>query len=58
MSLCERQLVAGAGDGTQPTKEHMIQYALGGSNSLVTPDVCKDCNSKLGETVDADFINQ
>lgn len=56
--FCERQLVSGANDGTQPTKEHIIQYALGGSNGLVTLDVCKDCNSKLGETVDADFINQ
>ena len=56
--FCERQLTAGAEDGTQPTKEHIIQYALGGSNGLVTHDVCKDCNSKLGETVDADFINQ
>ncbi|WKW52048.1 HNH endonuclease [Rhodomicrobium lacus] len=56
--FCQRELVAGATDGSQPTKEHVIQFALGGSNGLVTNDVCKDCNSTLGETVDAEFINQ
>lgn len=56
--FCQRTLMPGATDGTQPTKEHVIQYAIGGSNGLVTHDVCKDCNSNLGDSVDADFINQ
>ena len=55
---CKRNLVADAIDVRQPSKEHIVQWAIGSSNLLVTYDVCSCCNSNLGETVDADFINQ
>ena len=38
----------------EPSKEHIIPYALGGS--LTTYSVCKDCNSSLGSTIDSKFI--
>ena len=55
---CTSDLVPGAADGSQPSMEHIVQYAIGGSDSLVTSDACVCCNSTLGRTVDADFINQ
>lgn len=39
----------------EPSKEHIIPYALGGS--LTTYSVCKDCNSSLGSTIDGKFID-
>lgn len=38
------------------TEEHIIPKALG-NNSLKLFNVCKECNSKLGENVDNYFVN-
>lgn len=54
---CRNNLVAGATDGTQPSLEHIVQYAIGGSDGLATRDVCNRCNSNLGDTIDARFIH-
>ena len=43
--LCEKE----------PSKEHIIPYALGGS--FTTFSVCKNCNSSLGSTIDNKFID-
>ena len=48
-----------AGDAhLRSSREHIIFNALGGPNALVTEDVCKGCNSKLGDGVDADFLKE
>lgn len=36
--------------------EHIIPKSLG-NNTLTTNFVCKDCNSKLGDKIDAPFVN-
>lgn len=36
--------------------EHIIPKSLG-NNTLTTNLVCKDCNSKLGDKIDAPFVN-
>jgi hypothetical protein len=41
-----------------PSLEHVVPWSLGGSNACATEEVCRECNSKLGETVDSDCINQ
>lgn len=38
--------------------EHIIPYALGGSDGLATRDACVGCNGNLGRTVDSACINQ
>lgn len=38
------------------TEEHIIPYALG-NNSLKLNCLCKECNSKLGDCVDNEFVN-
>jgi len=43
-------------DGTA-TLEHIIPFAVGGSDSLSTMDVCKKANNDLGSEVDAPFCN-
>ena len=43
-------------DSNPLTIEHIIPKALG-NNSLKSYCLCKSCNSKLGEKIDADFIN-
>src|SRR4051812_6235028 len=45
-------------DPLNPSLEHIIPYSLGGSDSLATRDACVRCNGTLGDSVDADFINQ
>jgi hypothetical protein len=47
----------GANHGKVPSEEHVIPNALGGSRDCSTMDVCSNCNSTLGDTVDASFIN-
>jgi hypothetical protein len=37
--------------------EHIIPYAIGGSDAFTTADVSKKSNNDLGSTVDADFTN-
>ena len=37
--------------------EHIIPFAIGGSNSLATMDACKKANNDLGSEVDAPFCN-
>lgn len=41
-----------------PSLEHFIPWSLGGSNGFATMDACTECNSKLGDSVDAATINQ
>lgn len=41
-----------------PSLEHFIPWSLGGSNSFATMDACTECNSTLGDSVDAATINQ
>lgn len=41
-----------------PSLEHFIPWSLGGSNCFATMDACNECNSKLGDSVDAATINQ
>jgi hypothetical protein len=41
-----------------PSFEHVIPYALGGSDGLATHDCCVSCNGTLGRTVDSACINQ
>lgn len=41
-----------------PSFEHVIPYALGGSDELATKDCCVGCNGTLGRTVDSACINQ
>lgn len=36
--------------------EHVIPKAIG-NNSFTTNNVCKDCNSELGEKIDSKFLN-
>lgn len=40
-----------------PSREHVVPWGLGGSDACSTMDCCVECNSRLGETVDADCIN-
>ena len=40
-----------------PSEEHIIPNALGGSRDCSTMDVCRECNSTLGDSVDSAFIN-
>ena len=47
----------GADHGKVPSEEHIIPNALGGSRACSTMDVCRTCNSTLGDTVDSAFIN-
>jgi HNH endonuclease len=54
---CLNDLIAGAEDGRQPSLEHIVQYAIGGSDGLATREVCNRCNSTLGDTVDSRFIH-
>lgn len=39
------------------SKEHIIQYALGGSNKFTTKDASRKYNADLGTTVDSRFVN-
>lgn len=41
-----------------PSIEHVVPWSLGGSNACATEEACRECNGKLGETVDSDCINQ
>ncbi len=41
-----------------PSVEHFIPWSLGGSNGFATMDACTECNSTLGDSVDAATINQ
>ncbi|WP_137786724.1 HNH endonuclease [Sphingomonas sp. 3P27F8] len=41
-----------------PSLEHAIPYSLGGSDGLATHDACVGCNNSLGDSVDAECINQ
>ena len=45
-------------DRQKRSREHVIPNALGGPDGLCTFDVCKGCNSRLGETIDGDFAKQ
>lgn len=36
-------------------KEHIIPESIGGS--LTIENVCKECNSKLGEEIDSKIVN-
>lgn len=45
-------------DRLNPSLEHIIPYSLGGSDGFATRDACVGCNGTLGDTVDADCINQ
>ena len=47
---------ADLGDVNPLTEEHIIPKALG-NNSLKCCFLCKTCNSRLGDTIDAAFIN-
>lgn len=48
-----------AGDAhLRSSREHIIFNALGGPHGLVTEDVCKGCNSKLGDGIDAAFLSE
>ncbi|MFT8781514.1 HNH endonuclease [Acetobacter orientalis] len=44
-------------DYKNKSKEHIVPWAIGGSNSFVTNYCCKNCNNNLGSTVDAKFSN-
>lgn len=39
------------------SKEHIVQFALGGSNSFTTMDASTKYNSDLGRDIDSKFIN-
>ncbi len=39
------------------TAEHIIPWAIGGSNGLVTPDASQEANNDLGSEVDARFAD-
>lgn len=54
---CKNDLREDASEDVRPSLEHIIQYSIGGSNAFSTRDVCRKCNSALGETVDADFLS-
>ena len=41
-----------------PSLEHFFPWSLGGSNGFATMDACTECNSTLGDSVDAATINQ
>lgn len=41
-----------------PSLEHIVPWALGGSDGCATNDSCTVCNSDLGSTVDAACINE
>jgi hypothetical protein len=43
-------------DDNTESKEHIIPYALGGSNAFVTYDCSKIANSDFGRNIDAPFI--
>lgn len=43
-------------DDNTESKEHIIPYALGGSNELVTYDCSKIANNDFGRDIDAPFI--
>ena len=45
-------------DRQKRSREHVIPNALGGPDGLCTFDVCKGCNSRLGETIDGDFAKE
>ena len=45
-------------DRQKRSREHVIPNALDGPDSLCTFDVCKGCNSRLGETIDGDLAKQ
>lgn len=45
-------------DRQKRSREHVIPNAIGGPDGLCTFDVCKGCNSRLGETIDGDFAKQ
>lgn len=57
---CQKTLVARAEaiEHLNPSLEHIIPYALGGSDDLATRDACVGCNGNLGRTVDSACINQ
>jgi hypothetical protein len=44
-------------DDDTASAEHIIPWALGGSNGLVTPDASKAANNDLGSDVDARFAD-
>lgn len=44
-------------DPKNPSLEHIVPWVLGGSNGCATSEVCTDCNSVLGRTVDSNCIN-
>jgi HNH endonuclease len=44
-------------DPKNPSLEHIVPFALGGSDGCSTTDACKECNSDLGHTVDSACIN-
>ncbi|MDO4855041.1 MAG: HNH endonuclease [Limosilactobacillus gorillae] len=44
------------GQKKESSLEHVIPKAIG-NNSFTTDDVCKDCNSALGATIDSKFID-
>jgi len=39
------------------SKEHVLQFALGGSNEFSTNDASRKYNNELGDTIDAQFVN-
>src|ERR1700749_3061633 len=50
--FCKTELL-----GNNISKEHILPNAIGGrltSNQLM----CRDCNSKYGDSIDAEFCNQ
>lgn len=44
------------GEKKEASKEHIIPKAIG-NETLTTNNVCKDCNSTLGATIDDKFVN-
>lgn len=44
------------GEKKESSKEHIIPKAIG-NETLTTNNVCKDCNSTLGATIDDRFVN-
>lgn len=47
----------GPADEMTRSKEHIVPYALGGSNAFTTMDVSKKYNNDFGRDIDAKFIN-
>ena len=43
-------------NGNDWSIEHIIPLSLG-NHTLITNDVCKNCNNKLGQNVDSHFVN-